>query len=103
MKVTAVFRRDDEGYWLAELVEEPRVHAYGRTLAKARQHIVDASSLWFEVPPGEVEVVEDINLPRTVKARLDRAKTEREHAQAAQEAAASATREAAQALVKEGT
>lgn len=69
-KVTAVFQRDDEGYWLVELAEEPRVHTYGRTLAKARDHIRDATALWFEVAPEEVVFVEDIRLPAPVKARL---------------------------------
>ncbi len=62
-----VFERDDDGYWLVELEEEPRVHTYGRTLAKAREHIVDASALWFEVPPEDLDLVEDIRLPALVK------------------------------------
>ena len=99
---TAVFERDDEGYWLVELEEEPRVHTYGRTLAKAREHIVDATALWFEVAPEDLNVVEDVRLPAPVKAALELARKEREHAQAAQEAAAGATRDAARALVKDG-
>jgi predicted RNase H-like HicB family nuclease len=100
--VTAVFQRDEEGYWLVELAEEPRVHTYGRTLAKGRQHIFDAAALWFELAPEELDLVEDIRLPAPVKARLELARRERENAQAAQDAAAGATREAARALVKEG-
>jgi predicted RNase H-like HicB family nuclease len=100
--LTAVFQRDDEGYWLVELVEEPRVHTYGRTLGKAREHITDAAALWFEVAPSELDLAEDIRLPEPVKATLERARREREHAQAAQEAAAGATRDAARALVKDG-
>ncbi len=101
-KLTAVFERDDNGYWLVELEEEPRVHSYGRTLAKAREHVLDASTLWFEVAPEELNLVEDIRLPAPVKASLELARQEREHAQAAQEAAAGATRDAARALVKDG-
>jgi len=101
-KLTAVFERDDDGYWLVELEEEPRVHSYGRTLAKAREHILDASTLWFEVAPEELNLVEDIRLPAPVKASLELARQEREHAQMAQEAAAGATRDAARALVKDG-
>ena len=100
--LTAVFERDEDGYWLVELVEEPRVHSYGRTLAKARQHILDATALWFEVAPDEVRLVEDIKLPARVKASLELARRERENAQVAQETAAGATREAARALVGEG-
>ena len=97
-KLTAVFERDDDGYWLVELEEEPRVHSYGRTLAKAREHILDASTLWFEVAPEELNLVEDIRLPAPVKASLELARQEREHAQMAQEAAAGATRDAARQL-----
>jgi len=100
--LTAVFDRDDDGYWLVELEEEPRVHTYGRTLAKAREHIVDATALWFEVAPEDLNLVEDVRLPARVKATLELARKEREHAQVAQEAAAGATREAARALVKDG-
>jgi predicted RNase H-like HicB family nuclease len=99
---TAVFERDDDGYWLVELKEEPRAHSYGRTLAKAREHIVDATALWFEVAPNDLNIVDDVRLPAPVKATLELARREREHAQAAQEPAAGATRETARALVKDG-
>ena len=100
--LTAVFERDADGYWLVELEEETRVHSYGRSLAKAREHILDASALWFEVAPQELNLVEDIRLPAPVKASLELARQERDLAQAAQEAAAGATRDAARALVKDG-
>jgi predicted RNase H-like HicB family nuclease len=99
---TAVFERDKEGFWLVELVEEPRVHTYGRTLAKARDHIRDATALWFEVAPDAFVLIEDIRLPKPVKVTVDRARKERAKAQAVQEAAAGATRKAARALVEEG-
>ena len=99
---TAVFERDGEGFWLVELTEEPRVHTYGRTLAKARDRIRDATALWFEVAPDAFTLIEDIRLPKPVKATVDRARKERAKAQAVQEAAAGATRNAARALVEEG-
>ena len=99
---TAVFERDEEGFWLVELIEEPRVHTYGRTLAKAREHIRDATALWFEVAPDAFILTEDIRLPKPVKATVDRARKERAKAQAVQEVAAGATRAAARALVEEG-
>lgn len=99
---TATFERDDEGFWLVELVEEPRIHTYGRTLAKARDHIRDATALWFEVAPEAFTLIEDIRLPKPVKATVDRARKERAKAQAIQESAAGATKKAARALVEEG-
>ena len=74
----------------------------GRTLAKARDHIRDATALWFEVAPDAFIVIEDIRFPKPVKATVDRARKERAKAQAGQEAAAGATEKAARALVDEG-
>lgn len=102
MSYTATFERDEEGFWLVELVEEPRVHTYGRTLAKARDHIRDATALWFEAAPDAFTLVEDVRLPKPVRATVERARKERAKAQAVQEAAAGATREAARALVEQG-
>lgn len=99
---TAVFKRDEEDFWLVELIEEPRVHTYGRTLAKARDHIREATALWFEVAPDAFILAEDIQLPKPVKATVDRARKQRAKAQAVQSAAADATHKAARALVEEG-
>lgn len=44
---TAVYWREGSN-WLVELAEEPRVHTFARSLAKAEEHIRDASALWFE-------------------------------------------------------
>jgi predicted RNase H-like HicB family nuclease len=93
---------NSNGYWLVELIEEPRVHAYGPTLAKARAHIRDATALWFEVAPDAFILSEDIRLPKPVQATVDRARKERAKAQAVQVAAAGATQKAARALVEEG-
>ena len=74
----------------------------GRTLAKARDHIRDGTALRFEVAPDAFIVIEDIRLPKPIKATVDRAGKERAKAQAVQEAAAGATEKAARALVDEG-
>jgi predicted RNase H-like HicB family nuclease len=98
---TAVFKRDPAGMWLVELVEEPRVHTYGRTLAKARANIADAAALWFEIDVGEVRLVEDIGLPARVGANVKRARQGRQRADVAQAKAAADTRSAAHALVRD--
>jgi len=100
--LTAVFQRDEDGYWLVELAEEPRVHTYGRTLGKAREHIVDAAALWFDLAPAELDITEDIRLPGPVRASLELARQACQRAQEAQDAASGATREAALALVRDG-
>ena len=99
---TAVFERGRDDYWEVELVEEPGVHTFGRTLAKARAHIRDATALWFEVDEDAFELIEDVRLPKAVKASLAKARRERERAEAASATALRTTREAAEALVRTG-
>lgn len=43
--------------WLVEDADEPRIHSFGRTVAKARTNIIDAAALWYEIEPEAVEVV----------------------------------------------
>jgi len=37
----------EDGYWLAELVNEPKVHTFGPTLEEAKINLADATKLWF--------------------------------------------------------
>lgn len=97
---TAVFERGHDDFWEVELVEEPRVHTFARTLTKARAHIREATAVWFDVDEGAFELVEDVRLPKAVKAKVAKARAGRERAQAANEAALSASREAAEVLVR---
>jgi predicted RNase H-like HicB family nuclease len=97
---TATYKRDAEGVWLVELVDEPRVHTYGRTLAKAREHIRDATALWFDVAEDSFELDEDVQLPPKTKAIVERARVERERAEAAHKNALAKTRAAALNLVE---
>lgn len=99
---TAVFARGRDGAWEVELAEEPRVHTFGRTLAKARAYIREATAVWFDVDEDAFDLVEDIRLPKAVKVRVARARRERGRAQEAQDAALTTTREAAEALVRTG-
>jgi predicted RNase H-like HicB family nuclease len=99
---TAVFARGRDGVWEVELVDEPRVHTFGRTLVKARTYIREATAAWFDADVEAFDIVEDVRLPKTVKDRVARAVRERERAQAAQESALTTTRQAAEALVRTG-
>ncbi|MCU4185535.1 type II toxin-antitoxin system HicB family antitoxin [Acidiferrimicrobium sp. IK] len=99
---TAVYQRDAHGMWLVELLEEPRVHTYGRTLAKARDNIRDAAALWFETEPDALPLVDDVRLPAKVRTSTAKAHQARLRATAAQEEAAAATKAAAVALVRDG-
>jgi len=42
--------------WLVEDLDEPRIHSFGRSVAKARANIIDAAALWYEVDPKVVGV-----------------------------------------------
>jgi predicted RNase H-like HicB family nuclease len=97
---TATFSRDRDGVWLVELAEEPRVHTFGRSLCKAREHIRDATALWFDVGPESFELVDDIRLPRKTKVSVERARAERSRAVEAQERALEQTRAVARVLVE---
>ena len=99
---TAVFERGRDGAWEAELAEEPRVHTFARTLAKARVYIREATAAWFDVEEDAFDLSEDVRLPKVVKDRVAKARRERERAHAAQESALATTREAAEALVRRG-
>ncbi len=100
-ELTAVYERDRDGYWLVELADEPRVHSYGRTLTKARTHILDAAALWYEVDPDRLVVVDDVRIPPSVLTAVDAARAARGRAQRSAREADTATRAAAAALVDE--
>jgi predicted RNase H-like HicB family nuclease len=56
MKFTAKYERDlASGAWLVHAKEEPRCHTYGKSLAKARENVLEALGLFFEdVKPEDV-------------------------------------------------
>ncbi len=54
--ITARFTREDPD-WVVELADEPRVHSFGRTLARARAMILDAAAIWYEIDVKELELV----------------------------------------------
>ena len=70
--------------WIVEVMDEPRIHSFGRTLAKARTNILDAAALWYEVHPESIEMdpVFDISgeafklLEQLQEARADAARYE---------------------------
>lgn len=95
---TARYERDESGSWLAELVEEPRIHTWGRSLASVRSNIAEAAELWFDA--DEVHLEEEF--PPWIGSALDEAVPVRLEAERAAEAAAEATIEAVRALTDRG-
>lgn len=100
----ANFVLDASGQWLAELQELPQVHTYGRTLGKAREHLIDALALWLDIPAEGVLGQIDFSIPELpdhVQESVQRALAEREIADAVNRSASDAVTEASVALVKD--
>lgn len=95
---TARYERDDEGNWLAELVEEPRIHTWGRSLSSARAHVHEAAELWFDA--GPVAVIDEF--PTWISQPLGETVPVRREAELAAEAAAEATINAVRSLTDNG-
>jgi predicted RNase H-like HicB family nuclease len=53
----------EEDAWLAEIVEIPEVHTFGRTLGKAREYIVDALALWLDESIDAVRTWIEFEIP----------------------------------------
>lgn len=94
---TAVYWREGTN-WLVELSEEPRVHTFARTLAKAEQHIRDASALWFEKDDVPLKHVYR-DLPLETSEIVWTAREARSELASAEERALEATREGANRLM----
>ncbi len=48
-KLTAIYERTEDGWWVVSVPEIPGAHSQGRTLEEAREMIKDAVSLLMEV------------------------------------------------------
>ncbi|MGH7687114.1 MAG: type II toxin-antitoxin system HicB family antitoxin [Candidatus Dormibacteria bacterium] len=110
----AEVERDEAGNWIASVPALRGVHTHARTLAGLRRYLQDAIALWLEVgrsDAGErdlhvardtVNVELRVKLPTDVKRAAETARRSRARATAAEHDAATATREAAKALVGAG-
>ena len=98
----AVITRDDDGVWLVDFPDLPGCQTYGRTLAQARASARDALALWLDLPPEDVEVEEDLQLPDELAAAVDAAVRRQSEAAAAQDAATEVLGSAVQRLAAAG-
>jgi predicted RNase H-like HicB family nuclease len=64
---TAVYERDGDA-WVVEIVEEPRVHSRGSSLAEARGSIRDALARCLKISSEELRIVDDFRLPAQIRA-----------------------------------
>lgn len=97
-KYTARYERDAAGNWLAELVEEPRIHSWGRSLSSARTNIHEAAELWFETDDLALEE----QYPSWIARPLAKAIPARREAERAADEAARATVHAVRSLTDRG-
>lgn len=94
------YERDARSWWVATAPDVPGCHTQGRTLAEARRRIRDALSLF--VPDADrAELVEDVQLPATVRKALRDASARRQDAETARERATGQLRRSARLLVED--
>jgi predicted RNase H-like HicB family nuclease len=54
-KLTAIYERTDDGWWVVSVPEIPGAHSQGRTREEAREMIQDAVRLLLEVRREDAE------------------------------------------------
>ena len=70
---TARVRQDpkNSNYWLADLVDEPRVHTFGRSMPEAVQHLEEATKLWYRMDAQD-PIKLKVRLGEDIDADLDK-------------------------------
>lgn len=71
-RFTVLFRRDENGWWVAQVREVPAAITQGRTLAEARRRIREALALAVDsdVVAQGATLIDDVQLPRSVRRAL---------------------------------
>jgi predicted RNase H-like HicB family nuclease len=98
----ATFELDPSGQWLVEVDEIPQVHSFGRTLGKAREHLLDALALWLGEPSAAISdrvAFRPPTLPAPIRETVELAMAGRAVADAASRVAAELTAQASYDLV----
>jgi predicted RNase H-like HicB family nuclease len=98
-RYTVELERDEDGRtWLAQVREVPPCHTYGSSIRQARKRIREALGL-FVMDADTAELVDDVRLPKDLRAEVQAARDARERAAAEQASALAQTRQAARDLV----
>lgn len=79
-KVTVRRDPEDRRAWLVNVAGEPGAHTFGRSLAEAKRHGVEAVALWFDVEPDAFDIEWDIRLG-DLAAPVKRARIAMAHAE----------------------
>lgn len=102
---TAIHRfrvtRDEEDprVWLAEWVEDDRVHTFARSLAELEDLARDALALWLHADAVQIEL--DVALPKSVSHELTRFRRQRDELEAQQASVLDRQRSLAVRLVED--
>jgi predicted RNase H-like HicB family nuclease len=99
---TAHLKREKDGRWTVELEEEPRIHAWGKTVDQALARTREAVALWFEIEEDQIELVPRPLLPKSAEKAVEQARQAREQARRANRLAIERTRKAATILTSRG-
>ena len=83
--------------WLAEVIEIPQVHTFGKTIDAAAAHLVDALALWLDSRDFSLTSVPDLGT--AVTSRLVRCKQHREDLATRQAEVMNETKDVARLLV----
>lgn len=62
VKITLSRDPEDVHVWLASVVGHPGAQTFGRSLAEAKRHGLEAAALWFDVEPVDIAVDWDVRL-----------------------------------------
>ncbi len=99
---TARLEREKDGRWTVELVEEPRVHTWAKTVDQALARVREAAALWFDADEDEIEVIPQPVLPKTTGRTVEQARQARQEARNADRLAVEQTKKAVAALTARG-
>jgi predicted RNase H-like HicB family nuclease len=86
-KYRAVFEREADGWWVASVPDVPGCHTQGRTIAQARERLVEALAVSLDVGDASDladRLVPDVRLPRRIDAIISTFREARETADSAQ-------------------
>lgn len=98
-RLTAHYERQEDLLWRAFVKEAPDIHAAGRSLSAAQEHLRSALA---EHGMEDSELVTLVNLPARARDAVAAAAHARHHAAESAERSAELTAHAARALVKDG-
>lgn len=73
---------DDPRVWLAEWVEDDRVHTFARSLAELEDLARDALALWLHTGADDVQVELDVDLPKALSRELTQLRQQRDQLEA---------------------